>query len=446
MMKRLQHVSLLMTVLLIVGSSGCGGKNTVNEISVNESGIDVVERSAVWDDTEWPSWRGPRSDGVAVNQTLPTTWSESTGVLWRVDTPGRGHCSPIVAGNSVYLATALVQRQVQQIMAFDGRSGEPKWTTVLHDGSLPSERQLHNKSSHANGTIACDGERLYTAFLNSDSIVASAVDLMGSLVWQKELGKFVSMFGYAPSPVLYKSLVIFAADNPGGGWLAAVDSATGEIAWRVARGNVASHSSPTVANVGDRDQLLISGCDAVTSYDPASGDELWRTSCIAEATCGTIVATSDLIFASGGYPEKETICLSADGKQVWSNKTQIYEPSLVVIRDQVIAVSDDGIAYCWAAKTGETIWRKRLRGSFSASPLVCNNRVYVPNLSGDTFVFAITNGRYELIARNRIGDDCYASPAAANGCLFLRIGVGSGSDRREQLVCLGTSVSDAVGE
>jgi len=444
-MKRPRMMSLLMTMLLCASGSGCGRRNPVGEISVKESGIEVVDRGTALDGREWPSWRGPRGDGVAVDQPLPTVWSESTGILWRADVPGRGHCSPVVFGGSVYLSTALVAQQKQQVMAFDGGSGEPKWTTVLHDGGLPSERQLHHKSSHANGTVACDGERIYAAFLNSDSITASAVDLTGQRVWQQELGKFVSQFGYAPSPVLYKSLVIFAADNPGGGWLAAVDSASGQIAWRVGRGNVASYSSAAVASVGGRDQLLISGCDAVTSYDPASGDELWKTPCVAEATCGTIVTTSDLIFASGGYPEKETVCLSTEGRRIWSNRTQVYEPSLVITGNQVIAVSDDGIAYCWAANTGDMIWRERLGGNFSASPLVCNDRVYASNLSGETFVFTATGDKFRLISRNTLGDDCYASPAAAGGRLFLRIGVGNGSDRREQLVCLGTPVADGIG-
>ncbi len=109
--------------------------------------------------------------------------------------------------------------------------------------------------------------------------------------------------------------MIFAADNQGGGYIAALDAETGEIAWRVARDNISSYSSPIVAKVGERDQLLISGCGAVTSYEPTTGQLLWRTESVAEATCGTIVTTSDLIFASGGYPEKETVCLSADGKK-----------------------------------------------------------------------------------------------------------------------------------
>jgi outer membrane protein assembly factor BamB len=112
----------------------------------------------------------------------------------------------------------------------------------------------------------------------------------------------------------------------------------------------------------------------------------------------------------------------------------------------VIAVSDDGIASCWAVRTGDTIWRERLAGNFSASPIVCGSRVYASNLSGETFVFTSNNGQYELVARNKLGSDCYASPAVADGQLFLRIGVGSGSDRREQLVCIGDTVDISNAE
>ncbi|MEO2037017.1 MAG: PQQ-binding-like beta-propeller repeat protein [Planctomycetaceae bacterium] len=446
MMSQLPFMSVFLIALLTACNSGCGRRNPVNEIKVADSGIEIVDRPVESDSLGWPLWRGPNGDGVAANQPLLTEWSESSGILWRADVPGRGHSSPTVVGDSVYLATALVEQQKQQIVAYNRQTGEMRWTAILHDGGFPSERRIHKKSTHANGTVACDGERLYTAFLNSDSIIAAAVSLNGDLVWQKEIGSFVSKFGYAPSPILYKSLVIFAADNSGGGYLAAVDGATGKIAWRVARENVSSYSSPTVAKVGGRDLVLISGCGAVTSYDPASGNEVWKTPCVAEATCGTIVTTSDLIFASGGYPEKETVCLSADGRKVWSNRTGVYEPSLVVADDQVIAVSDDGIASCWAVRTGDTIWRERLAGNFSASPIVCGSRVYASNLSGETFVFTSNNGQYELVARNKLGSDCYASPAVADGQLFLRIGVGSGSDRREQLVCIGDTVDISNAE
>ncbi len=428
-------LALAISAMALVGN-GCGVRNPVAEVSVAESGILVSDSAGpTFDEADWPTWRGPRGDGIVPPQQLPINWNEQSNILWRTEIPGRGHSSPIVFGNSVFLATADDDKQQQIVMAFDRHTGSPKWTTTVEQGGFPAPKQVHKKATHANGTIACDGRRLYISFLNSDAIKATAIDLDGNIVWQRELGKFTSKFGYAPSPVLYKSLVIFAADNQGGGYLAAVAADTGSIAWLVDRGATDTYSSPAIANLGGRDQLLISGCHAVTSYDPASGQPLWRTECIAEATCATVVTSADRIFASGGYPERETVCLSADGTRIWSNDTKIYEPSMVVVGDSLVAVDDDGVAHCWAVSDGTVKWRQRLGGNFSASPIVCGQNIYASNLKGDTFVFR-AGDVYQQVAKNRLGDDCYASPAASSGQIFLRIGVGSDANRREQLVCI----------
>ena len=438
-MQRILSIRSLPAGLSLILLSGCGEKNPVQEVSATSSGVVVVDVDKRSADLTWPSWRGPDGNGAAPVQTLPLSWSENDGVVWRADVPGRGHGSPIITGNSVLLMTAVAEEQEQQLAAFNRTSGERLWVTTVHRGMFPRPRDVHQKSTNANGTPATNGRHVYTAFLNNERVIVSAIDLDGSIVWQQEAGRFLSRFGYAPSPVLYRSLVIVAADNSGGSYLTALDGTSGQIAWRVARTDADSYSSPALATVGGRQQLLISGGDAVTSYDPESGRQLWSTSCIAEATCGTIVTTADYIFASGGYPDRETVCLSADGQLIWSNRTKIYEPSMIINDDRLFGVTDRGIAHCWEAATGKELWKQRLSGSFSASPLACGDRIYVSNLSGETFVFRDRNGHYEELAKNRLGNDCYASPAAANGKLFLRIGVGSGGERREQLVCLGVS-------
>jgi outer membrane protein assembly factor BamB len=416
-------------------SCGCSRRNPVSEVSVIESGVAISEGEGRLSSSDWNGWRGPTNNGIAPPQALPTEWDEQTNIRWRCDLPGRGHGSPIVVGSSVYVATAIEGQQQQCVIGVDRGDGAERWRTTIHQGGFPSPRELHHKGTNANGTIACDGKRLFIAMLNSDAIFATALDFGGEILWQQEIGKFVSRWGYAPSPILYKSLVIFAADNQGGGYLAALDGDTGRIAWRVARGNTSSYSSPVVASVGGRDQLLISGCGAVTSYDPASGQQLWQTRCVAEATCGTIVAGGGRIFAAGGYPEQQTVCLSAEGRPVWSNDTKVYEPSMLVAGDSLVTVNDAGIAYCWSTETGDLRWKKRLGGNFSASPILVGNNIYVPNLEGYTFVFR-AGERYEEVAKNKLGDDCYASPAASDGELFLRIGIGSGENRKEQLVCI----------
>ncbi len=429
---------LIRGICLTLLLTGCGKKNPVNVISPQQSGVSVTESSSTLADTDWASWRGPSGDGVAPAQDLVTTWDDAANVLWRTDVPGRGHSSPIVVGDKVFLATAVESQEEQIVLAYRRTDGEEMWRTVIHQGGFPSTREVHQKATNANGTIASDGQRLYIAMFNSDAIFATSLDLDGNILWQKEIGKFVSKFGYAPSPVIYKSLVIFTADNKGGGYIAALDGATGQIAWRVPRGQVDSYSSPAIATVGDRDQLLISGCDAVTSYDPATGEQLWSTPCIAEATCGTVVTTGDKICASGGFPDNETVCLSAEGTRLWSSNDRIYEPSMVIAAGRLIGVSDDGIASCWDMDTGDRLWRERLGGNFSASPVAVGDTIYVPNLEGRTFVFR-AGDELEMIAENRLGDDAYASPAIASGQLFLRIGVGEGPQRREQLVCIGST-------
>ncbi|QDT26974.1 outer membrane biogenesis protein BamB [Gimesia panareensis] len=428
------HRLVLAGLLLLL--VGCTKTTPVEEISVQASGVSLSDSDVPDLSRSWPGWRGPERNGHAPDQDLPVQWNESKNVLWRTDIPGRGHSSPVVIGDQVLLATADDADQEQLVVAYNRQDGTVRWETVVHEGGFPSPGELHKKGTNANGTLLCDGERIFAVFLNSGKIIATALDLKGKQLWQQELGAFNSKFGYAPSPLLYKSFVIIAADNRGGGYIAALDRKSGKIAWRVARPAVSTYSSPVVAHVGGRDQLLISGCDAVTSYDPATGKENWSTPCLAEATCGTIVTSADKIFASGGYPKRETVGLSADGKLLWTDKTKIYEPSLLVDGDFLYGVTDDGIAYCWSTETGDVKWRNRLRGSFSASPILCNGLIYVSNLSGETFVFKATPDGYEEVGFNKIGDDCYASPAAADGELFLRIGKKSSGKRQEQLVCI----------
>ena len=437
----MNRIALLTLALsLSVFHIGCGKTNPVAEVSVSESRIELSDSAYVPGD-DWNAWRGPSGDGRAPAQPLVTQWDETTNILWRASIPGRGHGSPTVVGSTVYLATAIDDSQQQWVLAFDRSNGVEKWRTLLHEGNFPRRGEVHAKATNANGTIACDGERLYISMLNSNVVSTTALDLDGEIVWQKEAGKFVSKFGYAPSPLLYRSLVIVPADNQGGGYLTAFDGATGNIAWRVGRGNASSYSSATVATVGGVDQLLIAGGETLSSYDPATGAVNWQTKGLATSTCGTVVTTEDRIMASGGYPQSETMCVDANGKKLWSDATDLYEPSPIVVGSHLVGVDDSGIARCWSIETGELSWKKRLGGNFSASPILVNDLVYVPNLNGETFVFRAGES-FEQVARNRLGIDCYASPAVSRGQLFLRIGVGSKRDRREELVCIGADESN----
>jgi len=218
--------------------------------------------------------------------------------------------------------------------------------------------------------------------------------------------------------------------------LVGLDLKSGTIAWRRSRGDISTYSSPALVTFDGVDQVVISGTNRMASYSPSTGELIWETDCIAEATCGTVVATADRVFGSGGYPDKQTVCLDAKGKLIWSNRTKIYEPSMVTDGENLFAVSDVGIAYCWSVADGATRWKKRLGGSFSSSPVIVNDKVIVSDLSGNTHVFKASGEKFELITKIKLGDDAHASPAIAGDAIFLRVGVGRGDSRKEKLFCI----------
>ncbi|WP_198000497.1 outer membrane protein assembly factor BamB family protein [Gimesia alba] len=187
----------LVGVLLV---AGCTKTTPVEEISVQSSGVSLSDSDIPDLSTVWPGWRGPQRNGHAPDQALPTEWDETKNVKWRTFLPGRGHGSPVIVNDLVLLATADDQNQEQMIMAFNRTDGTVRWEKVLHKGGFPSPGELHKKGTNANGTLLCDGERIYAVFLNSGKIIATAFDLDGKQLWQKELGAFNSKFGYAPSP------------------------------------------------------------------------------------------------------------------------------------------------------------------------------------------------------------------------------------------------------
>ena len=164
--------------------------------------------------TDWPAWRGPTRDGLAApGQSPPIQWSETENVLWKVPLPGRGHSSPTVVGERIYLATADPVTKSQSVLCLDRKSGKLLWQSEVHAANAESGK--HGNSSAASSTVACDGERLFINFLNAGAVHTSALDLTGKVLWQRKVCDFVAHQGFASSPVLHAALVLVAADHRG---------------------------------------------------------------------------------------------------------------------------------------------------------------------------------------------------------------------------------------
>ncbi|MCC7421293.1 MAG: PQQ-binding-like beta-propeller repeat protein [Planctomycetaceae bacterium] len=387
-------------------------------------------------ESDWPWWRGPSRNGIAVG-SAPTNWSATENIAWKADVPGRGHASPVIVGDLVLLATAEESKQVQSVIAYDRKSGSERWTSKISEGGFPA--RIHGKNTHASPTVACDGERIYVTFFHHDSLQTSAIDMAGKPVWQRTVGKFrpkAYEYGYAASPLLYRDRVIVCGECDSDSYLVALDCATGEEVWNTPRTKTITFSTPTVARVGGRDQLLISGAQSIASYSPETGKEEWKATGTAAATCGTAVWDGDLIFASGGYPQSQTMAVRADGTEVWKNGQKCYEQSMLAAGGYLYALTGQGVLFCWRASDGQEMWKQRLKGPVSASPVMAGGNIYWSNELGTTYVFKATPERFELVAENVLGDESMASPAVAGGRLFLRVASNSGP-RKETLYCLG---------
>jgi len=431
---------------LLVLLIGC--THAVEEVRLRESTTDTTDEQLKsecvknTDDTllptadDWPWWRGTNRTNHALGVTPPTQWDQSHNVFWRADVPGRGHASPILWGERIFVATADEQSQQQSLVCYDRATGTQQWQKSLHKGPWPA---IHAKNSHASPTPATDGHAVYTAFALTDAIWVTAVDLSGEILWQQEAGPFLAPHGYGSSPVIYKSFVIVQSDNKNGGFLAALDRKTGAIMWRVRRARNDSYGTPIIGHVAGKDQLLTSGQDLTISYDPNTGEELWRCNGPSEATANTIAFQDNLVISSGGYPEQNVMAIRANGSGdvtethiAWQANFKMYVPSALIIKDRVLATGDAGVCVLYNLADGDELWKQRIAsgGGFSASPVLVEDLIYVPDEKGVVHVLRVGEEKLEKVATNDLDDGGMASPVIAGGRLYLRTA--------HSLFCIGT--------
>jgi outer membrane protein assembly factor BamB len=386
---------------------------------------------------DWLQWRGPQGNGTAhPTARPPLRWGENEGVRWKVPVPGRGLSSPTVVGGLVLLSSATDSTRL--VLAYDRMTGQKRWETVVHEGPLPEK--MHPKNSAATPTVASDGTHAFAVFHHGGDVILTALDLEGKVVWQRNTGPYECDygFGYAPSPTIHGDLVIVSSEFAAAGFLAAFRKSDGEQVWRTDRQVKTSYSSPIVARVGGKEQLLLSGADLVSSYDPATGKPFWQIAGSCKATCGTMVWSEETVFASGGFPNKETLAVRVgpDPSVLWRHSDSSYEQSLLYHEGHVYAFNDGGIAICWEAATGLEKWKVRLGGPVSASPVLAGGRIYAMNERGITYVFAPDPAKFTKLAENTLGVEGFATPSFVGDAVYLRT-ADAAAERQEWLYCLG---------
>jgi outer membrane protein assembly factor BamB len=407
----------------------------------------------------WPQWRGPQGSGISDEKNLPSEWSADKNILWKTPLPGRGHSSPVVWGNRIFLTTDIEgdvvpgakaiqhvrkgeiwvhpdsvsgnRKHTLKVLCLDRATGKTLWEKNAYEGTVLDDR--HRKNTYASSTAVTDGKLVY-AFFEAEGLYC--YNFAGKLIWKTSVGK-VSKVGMGPgtSPVLYENLIILQCDQEDGGpdisFIAAVDKRTGKEVWRIKRDHRKTHATPLIVRTGKRAELIASGWETVVAYDPATGKELWRCEGVRGWAIPSPVANPDMVFVSAGYPGKRAmgIKLGANGdltgtpNLVWSyDKGTAYVTSPILYGDYLYLVSDKGILTCIDAKTGAIKYeggRVPTPATFSASAIAFDGKIFLTSEDGDTFVIK-AGPKHEVLTTNSLGEPVYASPAISDGMLFIR--------------------------
>ena len=386
---------------------------------------------------DWPQWRGPDGTGASPETGLPTNWSETQNISWKLAMPSWTGATPIVWGEKIFLNVAEDEDKLA-LWCVDRAQGKLLWKRPMGSGNRKARKQ--NMSSPSPVT---DGSHVWAL---TGTGILKAFDMDGKEIWmrdlQKEYGRFGLNHGYASSPLLYQdSLYVqvlhgMTTDDPS--YVLRIHKGTGRNVWRVERPTDAqrespdSYTTPTLVRIGANVELVITGGDVITGHDLATGKELWRgTGFNPEGNqfhriVASPVAVGDLVVAPTRVRPMMAFRGSGRGDvtqshRVWSNPNGPDVPTPVTDGKLLWVVNDRGIVYCLDFKTGKQVWGpERIRsGTYSASPLLADGKIYVTNEDGVTTVFRASS-KFEQIAENVISDYVLSSFAVSGGQLFLR--------------------------
>jgi outer membrane protein assembly factor BamB len=377
---------------------------------------------------EWPQWRGPRGDGTSDDSKIPIRWNEKENIAWKVAIPGKGHSSPVVWRDRVFVTTCLEKEQKRVLVCLNRRDGKILWQRTVLIAPLEPK---HSLNSFASSTPATDGRYVWVTFLNMPNFEVYCYDFDGKLIWRRSPGEFHSKHGFCSPPILYKDTIILNGDQDAEAYLVALDKNSGEVRWRTDRPNrVRSYCPPLVIESAGRKQLVYTGSLCTASYDPDTGKQLWLVDGPTEQFVAGMVVLNDIVFLTSGFPEYHVMAIRPDGTGnitgthvLWHEHCDAskasYVPSPIAHDRYFFLVTDNGFAYCLDAKTGKRLWQHRLGDHHSASPVSAGGLLYFPDDDGTTFVVKATD-KFELVSRNRLEEGCRASPAISDGQIFIR--------------------------
>ena len=399
---------------------------------------------------DWPGWRGPAGNGISDLKNIPTSWGADRNIAWKTAVPGRGHSSPVVWGNRVFLttdiegeavsgaevpkhrikggpfrhpdSTGLNHKHTLKVLCFDTASGKQLWERTAYDGQVYDE--IHKFNTYASPTPVTDGKFVYAYF---EAQGFYKYDFEGNLIWKISLGKIDTVgLGSGVSPLLFEGKLILLADQDEGdnSFLVAISAADGTIAWKTPRNARQTWTTPVM--IGS--QMIVTGTENVIAYDPRNGKELWSAEGIVGNSVHTPVFGHGMVYVTTGYPMKKTLAIrtapdAGSDRVAWKyEKGTSYVPSPILYGDYLYLMTDAGLLTCLDARTGEPKYEAKrfpTPAHFTSPPVAFDGKLLITSEDGDTYVVK-AGPVHEILATNSLGEPVYASLALVGNSVYIR--------------------------
>ncbi len=414
-------------------------------------------------DWNWPGFRGKNAIGYIENKNMPVEWNINTGknIKWKTAIPGLGFSCPVIWNEYLFVTTAISGNEEDivkvglygsiqsvdddtkhefKIYCLNKNSGKILWEKLAHKG-VPKVKR-HPKSSHANSSVATDGEHI-VVFFGSEGLYC--YDFNGNLIWDIDLGVLNSNFymvpsaewGFASSPIIHNGRVIIQCDVHKNSFLASFDVKTGKEVWRKSREDVPTWSTPTIYSKGNNTHIIVNGWKHTGAYDFKTGEEIWRINDGGDIPVPTPIIAHDLIFINSAHGKLAPIyAIKPDtkgnislGKEETSNESIVwsvkrggaYMQTPLVYGDYLYNVAGNGVITCYKALTGEVMYVENLRPGtgLSASAVASDGKIYISSEKGDVFVVK-AGPEFMLLAKNEMDEIIMATPGISKETLFIR--------------------------
>ncbi|MBI2805301.1 MAG: PQQ-binding-like beta-propeller repeat protein [Planctomycetes bacterium] len=392
----------------------------------------------------WTRFRGSNGTGISTDKNIPVKFN-ANNVLWKIPV-GDGNASPIIWGNRLFLHATTVDGAERSLTCYDVANGKQLWKKTLKGKKV----KIRQDSSMASSTPTTDGEAVYVSYWNGKDIIVTAYDFTGKELWHRNLGAFISQHGPGASPVLYKDKLILANDMDSHfdiktskkpvtrpSVLFALNKKTGQTAWEKPREAYrACYSAPFfLTGKAGKPEMIVTSTTAITSYDPDTGTPNWNwkwtfSEMPLRTVASSIYVNGVILACSGdGRGDRSMVAVATNGfgkdarpDLLWGNQKEFpYVTCPLALGGHIYIVNDSGFAGCFEPKTGKKNWFERLPGArFYASPVLIDGKIYAASEQGDVYVTATNPKEYQLLAKNALDERIRATPAVADGRLYIR--------------------------